>query len=139
MAKAKNNGFAITQAQRLGLSEAITNGFSQSLKLNVMEQQELYPELVDYIFDFEHKFMTVDERFVAKRIFINPDNPSEGLREVNRMRKEWGNSEIVKEMLADGFDAFKERVVNRIYANYKHELNLNLLPGMRQNCEDTAG
>jgi len=44
------------------------------------------------------------------------------------MKKEWGNSEMVKQMLADGFDAFKNRVVNRIYAEHKHELRLNLCP-----------
>lgn len=93
-----------------------------------MERQELYPELVDYIFDFEYKFMNIDERFVARRIVINPDNPSESLREVARMKLEWKNSEIVKQMLADGFDAFKDRVVKRIYANHKHELTLNLCP-----------
>lgn len=74
-----------------------------------MEQQELYPELVDYIYHYyAHNFMNDDERYVAgKGAFTSP---------------------ITEALLANGFDGFKMHVASRIYSERKHELTLNLCP-----------
>lgn len=74
-----------------------------------MEQQELYPELVDYIYrHYAMRFMNDDERYASGRGAFT--------------------SGLIQEMLADGFDGFKMRVAKRIYEEHKHELPLNLCP-----------
>lgn len=95
-----------------------------------MEQQELYPELVDYIYNYEYRFMTEDERYATGNFIFNlvSDDPRERLREGGRLKQAWANSDARKQMLKEGSIAFKDLVVKRIYANHKHELNLNLCP-----------
>jgi len=53
-----------------------------------MERQELYPELIDYIFDYEDSFMTDYERAAAGRILLT----SEGIKE----RKLEGRNKVLE-------------------------------------------
>jgi hypothetical protein len=101
-----------------------------------MQHENLYPELVEYIFNYEDKFMTADEMMAAGRIkiILTAEDQRERLLEGRKIKLEILTNETRKQMLADGFDAFKLRVVTRIYTQHKNELQLNLCP----NCGKLA-
>jgi len=65
----------------------------------------IYPELIDYIYQFCDEFKTDDEKLAGKTILYKSQN-----------------------MIADGYDSFKKRVAGRIYSQFKNELDLNLCP-----------
>jgi hypothetical protein len=93
-----------------------------------MNDEVLYPELVDYIYDFQVKFMTEDERLASGKIIFSSKDPGEMMIEAKKIKKEIIEGEIRKQMLANGFDVFKNRVATRIYLRHKHELELNCCP-----------
>jgi len=93
-----------------------------------MNDEELYPELVDYIYNYQSKFMTADEGVAARTAIYIGKNASDGLVAMMKHRGWISEDETTKGLLADGFDAFKNRVVNRIYLQYKQELELNICP-----------
>ena len=78
-----------------------------------MQQYQLYQELIDYIYDYHGEFRTKDENIGAlalktgKKINLNP---------------------AINEMIANGSDAFKNRVAERIFREHRNELELNLCP-----------
>ncbi len=112
------------------LSRCFTLTHLLTFKLNVMQNEELYPDLVDYIYRYQGTFMTADEKVAAGRIIPTAEDPRERLYEVRKLKLEMlvNDNETAKQMLADGFDVFKNRVVNRIYNEHKNELSLNLCP-----------
>ena len=93
-----------------------------------MNDENLYPELVDYIYDFQWKFRTEDENTAARAAVYLSKNASEGLVSIMKQKGWISEDETTKKMLADGFDAFKRRVVNRIYLQHKREMELNCCP-----------
>ncbi len=93
-----------------------------------MNDENLYPELVDYIFNYETRFMDDNERIAAGVIIFTSEDPRERMIEGGKFKRGLRENEIRKQMLVDGFDVFKKRVVNRIYSQHKNELNLNLCP-----------
>jgi ribosomal protein L40E len=66
-----------------------------------MSNVTLYPELIDYIFDYCTNFMTEDEH--KARVY------------------QFG-------ITSQGFQTFKEQVAKRIYSEHKEQLKLNLCP-----------
>lgn len=92
---------------------------------------ELYPELKAYIRNYCWEFATHDERKAASHQYASSvlghrTDLSDKLKEY-RDNTISSNPEILK-LLDNGYNDFIEKVVRRIYADHKHELNLNLCP-----------
>lgn len=91
-----------------------------------MEQQELYPELVDYIYDNYGKFITDDELTAAAVLHTLPGgvNPQQLMFAKKSIKSE--HTEVVKNMIASGINALKVTAVARIWQEHRSELSLNL-------------
>lgn len=90
--------------------------------------EELYPELIDYIYDYCSKFKTPDEVLACFTISV-PEKflHGEGLALHKRIGR-YSDDPKIQAMIADGFENFKTRVATRIYNEHKNELSLNLCP-----------
>lgn len=88
----------------------------------------LYPELEDYIYQHCQEFQTEDEVMAIKtdRYRFNTE-PRERL--LYDEQQGWLSSDPrILDMIADGREALKKRIVERIWDQHKHELALNLCP-----------
>jgi hypothetical protein len=93
-----------------------------------MENEELYPELADYLYRYYDHLKTPDELLAGKSILYNRENMNPKMRELI-IKKGWFSDEPhINAMISDGFEAFRNRVVQRIYAEHRNELDLNLCP-----------
>lgn len=96
-----------------------------------MNKVTLYPELIEYIFDYCSAFMTEDEQN-AKRCHIAMVKSNGGKIEraytFSTNRKSISVQEHVLNLLTNGYESFKEKVAERIYNEHKDELELNLCP-----------
>ncbi|SFE07520.1 hypothetical protein SAMN05518672_104386 [Chitinophaga sp. CF118] len=89
---------------------------------------DLYPELEDYIYQYCQKFQTKDELMAGKTVLYNLKTQSETMLSMMR-RKGWiSDDPVILDMIADGRDALKSRIVKRIWNEHQHELSLNLCP-----------
>ena len=93
-----------------------------------MEQQELYPELVDYIFYYQRKFMTKDERIATRTILYRQPLDNESMLAWLKAKEWYSDDDKIKQMIADGYDTLKKKIVARIHAEHKDDLELNLCP-----------
>jgi hypothetical protein len=93
-----------------------------------MENEELYQELIDYIYWYCEKYKTADEKLAGKSVLYDTSNISETMRKM-MIQRGWFSDEVyIKEMLKDGYENFKTRVAKRIFFEHKNELELNLCP-----------
>jgi hypothetical protein len=93
--------------------------------------KDLYPELLDYIFQYCGKYFWKDE-IIANKHLLALAKSNKG---VNTLMYKFvmkdvdiANHPKVAELVKDGFESFKHRVVTRIYNEHKAELDLNLCP-----------
>jgi ribosomal protein L40E len=93
-----------------------------------MQNEELYPELIDYIYDYQCKFMNADEFIISGKFRHVPKDSGGTYLMLAKSKLNSPEDDRIKSMLADGFDAFQSKVVSRIYEQHKHELALNLCP-----------
>ena len=93
-----------------------------------MNTNELYPELVDYIYDYADKFKTEKEHIAHRMLIYARKGMSAST--LNRMKGLgwYDDGEEIKAMVAGGYEVFKRKVVERIYREHRHELNLNCCP-----------
>lgn len=89
---------------------------------------DLYPELEDYIYQYCRQFQTPDELIATKTVSYLSANPSERVIAMMRERGWISDDPLILDMIADGRDALKSRVVKRIWNEHQHELSLNLCP-----------
>lgn len=96
-----------------------------------MDKVTLYPEMVDYIFDYCSKFMT-DKESKATWHHFAMGKSGNGNKEAFYTRfKNKGLisfDDAVIELLKNGFQVFKETVAARISEEHFNELKLNLCP-----------
>jgi hypothetical protein len=93
-----------------------------------MSDVELYPALVDYIYENAYQFRTEDEKLASSTIHIKADEIHPAILEFKKRHGQYSDDAKITTMIADGFDAFKRRVAERIYGEHKNELILNLCP-----------
>jgi len=100
----------------------------EQFKEYFMQHENLYQELVDYIYWHQSKFMTADEKTAARTVIhLLKDNDDKMLAAKKKMG--WiSNDHRVFKMLANGYDEFKHSVASRIYSQHRDELTLNLCP-----------
>jgi ribosomal protein L40E len=93
-----------------------------------MQNEDLYPELVDYIFNYQSEFATEEERDLMRANLFVPKNANLGMLEYIKNKGINVVSENINSKQTDRFDAFKLKLVSRIYNEHKNELQLNLCP-----------
>ena len=92
-----------------------------------MNDENLYPELMDYIYYHQREFMTKDEIVAGKTVMYVTHPEGEHLAFL-KSKGMYGDEPHIKEMIAGGHEAFKRQVVIRIFVEHREELNLNLCP-----------
>ena len=88
----------------------------------------LYPELVDYIYQFCDDFKTVDEILAGRTLLYSISDINKQLLAVSEDKGWYSNEPDIQAMIADGFMTFKIKGVERIYREHRDELKLNLCP-----------
>ncbi len=96
-----------------------------------MKQEQIYPELRDYIFNYCGKFFWQEE--IKAHLHLHAlEKSNNGVNVV--MYKFFMKEENVlhnpkiKDLVNEGFEAFKIKVVSRIWEEHRNELELNLCP-----------
>lgn len=93
-----------------------------------MYTEELYPELVDYIYGYESRFQTEIEKLAGRSILYNTKDMDEKVKRLIVSKGWFSDEPEIKAMMAGGYESFKFKVAEQIYKEHKHELNLNLCP-----------
>jgi hypothetical protein len=96
-----------------------------------MEKNELYPELADYIFNYCGKHFWEKELKANKhlRALAKSENGTNiGMYKMLQQMSWISSDEEVLALVEGGFEAFKQRVTERIFKAHGHELELNLCP-----------
>ena len=92
------------------------------------ENNELYPELIDYIYRFAEEFKTAEEKLAGKTILYNSKGLDPKMLNFIKLKGWFSDDENIRKMIADGFDTFKRKVAYRIFKEHRNELHLNLCP-----------
>jgi hypothetical protein len=102
-----------------------------------MQNEELYPEMIDYIFNYCGKYFWQKEINANRHLFAL-DKANKGVNVVMwkyfQDKKMDSTDQEVLDMVESGFEPFKLKVATRIWNVHKHELQLNLCP----RCGKTA-
>lgn len=93
-----------------------------------MDNVTLYPELIDYIYQYCEEFKTSDEKLAGRTILYQEKNMNDKFREIIISKGWYSDAEHIKAMIADGNDSFKRKVAERIFLQHHDELKLNLCP-----------
>lgn len=93
--------------------------------------ENLYPALVEYVFDYCSSFMNDSEK-KAYRHQIAVDRIAHGNRigfyKYQFEEEHVSKDESVLRLLEKGYEQYKTMTATRIYNEHKNELNLNLCP-----------
>lgn len=92
---------------------------------------ELYPELIDYIFEHCGKFKTDRERLAYKHHIgeLKYDNSNNNpIWDKFFKEKFFTEDQEALDLLKDGYQAFVINTATRIFNEHKDNLNLNLCP-----------
>ncbi len=96
-----------------------------------MNKNELYPELIDYIFDYCGKYFWENEKKANLHLFaLSKSNRgvNVGMWKFFQERGMTSTNPEVLQLIEGGFESFKLKVVTRIWTEHKLELQLNLCP-----------
>lgn len=92
---------------------------------------EIYPELIEYIFEYCIDYFTDQER-KAKKYYLETQDSKGSVKSISKIIKveEWHMTDDKNSLnlLKGGYEKFKFNIANRIYNEYKDELELNLCP-----------
>ncbi len=93
-----------------------------------MNNNELYPELADYIYNYCGKYFWEKEKLADRhlRTLAKSDAANTAMYKL-LMQHQWISSDpVVLELAKNGFEEYKRKVTERIFNEHKHELELNL-------------
>ena len=91
----------------------------------------LYPELLDYIFDYCSKYFLENEtkaRWHLMALSKSKYDTNSPMFKWHEQRNMTSTDKNVLALIENGFEAFKIKVATRIFNEHKHELELNLCP-----------
>jgi hypothetical protein len=88
----------------------------------------LYPELEDYIYEYCRQFQTENEVIAGRTVLYTLTARSDSMRAIMRGKGWISDDPVILAMIADGGEALKSRVVQRVWNEHQHELTLNLCP-----------
>ena len=90
-----------------------------------MDNITLYPELIDYMYQYCEEFKTSDEILAGRTILYHEKNIMDKAREVIISKGWYSDAAYIKAMIAEGYEPFKRKVVERIFLKQSDELKLN--------------
>lgn len=90
--------------------------------------ETLYPELIDYIYEYCSEFKTNDEKIAGRTIIYTAKTNNEKMFRIMKSRGWYSDEQHILDMLADGNQVFITRVATRIFNDHKDKLDLNLCP-----------
>jgi hypothetical protein len=95
-----------------------------------MQNEELYPELADYIFNYCGKYFWENEKLANRHLntLAKSNAANTAMYKVLQQRQWISNDPAVLELAKNGFEEYKRKVTERIFNEHKHELELNLCP-----------
>ena len=96
-----------------------------------MENEALYPELREYIFQYCGQYFWNKKRLAQLNVpglTISSDAVNIAMYNVLTQGGEILNNNDISELTNDGYEAYKYRITERIFNEYKDELKLNLCP-----------
>ena len=96
-----------------------------------MENDELYPELTDYIFNYCGNYLWQNEKKARWHLHaLAKSNYGVNVIMYKFFMKEENvpDNKGIRELVNGGFEEFKQKVVTRIWNQLKDELELNLCP-----------
>lgn len=88
----------------------------------------LYPELIDYIYQYCDHFKTADEKLAGRTMLYKRKTDNAQTLAMMKAKGWYSDEQHILNMFADGNQAFIVKVASRIYIEHKDELNLNLCP-----------
>lgn len=91
----------------------------------------LYPDLVNYIFDYCSEFMTENEKKAKWHHFAMVKTNNGKIEKAYTIFKEknfFSTQQEVTDLLKNGYQSFKESVAARIYEQHEGEIKLNICP-----------
>jgi hypothetical protein len=96
-----------------------------------MENETLYPELRNYIFEYCGKFFLESEKKASWHLLaLSKSRNGENVKMYKFFMKEenvYADKEIM-DLVDGGFESFKNKVITRVFNDHKEELELNLCP-----------
>lgn len=96
-----------------------------------MENNELYPELAEYIFQYCGSYFTEKEKAAQMHMIAMSKSKNDVNSKVYKFFVKEGNrleDKEIMELVKDGFKGFSKKVSERIFREHKNELSLNLCP-----------
>lgn len=90
--------------------------------------ETLYPELIDYIYQFCEEFKTADEKLAGKTMLYNPEAITDKILPLIKSKGWYSDEQHIHDMFKDGKQEFIVKVATRIFNEHKDKLNLNLCP-----------
>jgi hypothetical protein len=96
-----------------------------------MENEELCPELREYIFNYCGKYFWRKVNFTSVKVLASAIESEASNTLMYKVLTEGGeilSDKNISELTNDGYEAYKERIAQRIFNEHKHELELNLCP-----------
>ena len=96
-----------------------------------MENEKLYPELLDYVFDYCGRYFWKDEIKAHRHLhaLAKSNNGVNTMMYKVFMKEENGmKNKVIMDLISGGFAAFKIKVATRIYNEYQDKLELNICP-----------
>lgn len=96
-----------------------------------MENNELYPELAEYIFNYCGKYFWRKVNFVSVNISASVIESELANILMYKILTEGGDilsDKNISELTNDGYEAYKLRIAKRIFNEHKDELELNVCP-----------
>ncbi|RXK60343.1 hypothetical protein ESA94_07630 [Lacibacter luteus] len=100
-----------------------------------MNSIELYPELKEYIFNYCGKYFGEYEKKAHLHLHAlakSMDGANVKMYKFFMKEENVLDNPEIKDLVSGGYDAFKEKVVTRIWNEHKNELELNLCPRCRK-------
>jgi len=94
-----------------------------------MVNEELYPELLDYIFKYCGKFFWENEIMGHKHLHgLAKSNNGVNVMMYKFIMKDKNLSQEILDLVRDGYEPFKIKVATRIFNERRDQLELNLCP-----------
>lgn len=96
-----------------------------------MDNEELYPELREYIFQYCGKYFRNEQRLARLHLKESMNYYQNVNFVMFRILTHGGkiiNNKDVSELTNDGYEAYKQKISERIFREHKNQLELNLCP-----------
>ena len=95
-----------------------------------MENEELYPELREYLFQYCGKYFWRKQDLKGFKLdsLVNSDSANIAMYKILTTGGSILKNKEIGNLTNDGYEAYKYRITEKIFKEHKNELELNLCP-----------